>query len=63
MQHFATQERQTDTFWPTREALWAIVAGLGDRDTTCAIVGSMVVLVAGHEGLPPKWLIRREPLE
>jgi ADP-ribosylglycohydrolase len=45
------------------EALWATVAGLGDRDTTCAIVGSIVALAAGHKGLPLGWLNRREPLE
>ncbi len=44
------------------EALWATVAGLGDRDTTCAIVGSIVALATGREGLPPAWLSRREPL-
>ncbi|MFH1748850.1 MAG: ADP-ribosylglycohydrolase family protein [Planctomycetota bacterium] len=44
------------------EAMWATVAGLGDRDTTCAIVGSIVVLATGHEGLPQEWLRRREPL-
>ena len=31
------------------EALWLTVSGLGDRDTTCAIVGSIVVLYTGIE--------------
>jgi ADP-ribosylglycohydrolase len=44
------------------EALWATVSGLGDRDTTCAIVGGIVALRVGAEGLPRDWLARREPL-
>lgn len=42
------------------EALWQTVAGLGDRDTTCAIVGGIVALSAGE--VPREWLRRREPL-
>lgn len=41
------------------QALWATVSGLGDRDTTCAIVGSIVAL---RSPVPPEWLRRREPL-
>ncbi len=44
------------------EALWTTVSGLGDRDTTCAIVGGIVALGAGAE-IPPAWLASREPLE
>lgn len=44
------------------EALWTTVSGLGDRDTTCAIVGGIVSLGAGAE-IPPEWLASREPLE
>jgi ADP-ribosylglycohydrolase len=44
------------------EALWLTVSGLGDRDTTCAIVGSIVALVKGRSGLPAGWLAAREPL-
>lgn len=44
------------------EALWAAVAGQGDMDTTCAIVGSLVVLCT-REGIPEEWLARVEPLE
>lgn len=40
-------------------ALWTTVAGLGDMDTTCAIVGGIVALAAE---IPPAWLDRREPL-
>lgn len=42
-----------------REALWATVAGLGDRDTTCAIVGGLVGI---HCAAPREWLSSREPL-
>lgn len=40
------------------DALWQTVAGLGDRDTTCAIVGGIV----GAENLPHSWLQERESL-
>lgn len=41
-------------------ALWRTVAGLGDRDTTCAIVGG--ILAAGGAAIPEAWLAAREPL-
>lgn len=41
------------------QALWSTVAGLGDRDTTCAIVGGIVALNAD---IPEQWLDRCEPL-
>lgn len=41
-------------------AMWVTVASLGDRDTTCAIVGGIVALSAGQ--VPPEWVERREPL-
>lgn len=44
------------------EAMWATVSGLGDRDTTCAIVGGIVALRVGATGLPAAWLAKREPL-
>jgi ADP-ribosylglycohydrolase len=44
------------------EAMWATVSGLGDRDTTCAIVGGIVALRVGRGGLPATWLAQREPL-
>ena len=44
------------------EALWATVSGLGDRDTTCAIVGGIVVMYVGVEGIPPEWLEHREQI-
>ncbi|HEX8697264.1 MAG TPA: ADP-ribosylglycohydrolase family protein [Myxococcaceae bacterium] len=45
------------------EALWSTVSGMGDRDTTCAIVGGIVVLSAGHESIPAAWLAARERLK
>ncbi|HLJ81448.1 MAG TPA: ADP-ribosylglycohydrolase family protein [Ktedonobacterales bacterium] len=44
------------------EALWQTVSALGDRDTTCAIVGGIVVMYTGVEGIPPDWRAAREPL-
>lgn len=43
-------------------ALWDTVSGLGDRDTTCAIVGGIVVLRTGAGAIPERWLISAEPL-
>jgi ADP-ribosylglycohydrolase len=45
------------------EAMWTTVAGLGDRDTTCAIVGGIVVLATGAAAIPPAWRLAREPIE
>lgn len=43
-----------------REALWTTALGLGDVDTTCAIVGGIVALSSGE--IPPEFLAHREPL-
>lgn len=43
-------------------AMWLTVSGLGDRDTTCAIVGGIVGLTCGRSGIPDGWLAAREPL-
>jgi ADP-ribosylglycohydrolase len=43
-------------------AMWETVSALGDRDTTCAIVGRILALHVGTERLPSGWLERREPL-
>lgn len=43
-----------------REALWTTLRGGGDRDTTCAMVGGIVVLFCRR--VPRDWLERREPL-
>ena len=44
------------------EALWHTVAGLGDRDTTCAIVGGIVGARVGVAGIPREWREKRESL-
>jgi ADP-ribosylglycohydrolase len=41
-------------------ALWETVLGLGDIDTTCAIVGGIVALSA--PAIPEAWSAAREPL-
>lgn len=43
-----------------KEALWWTVRGMGDCDTTCAIVGGIVSLAVAE--LPEDWLQHREPL-
>ncbi len=43
------------------EAMWQTLSALGDKDTTCAMVGGIVVLRTGLEGVPTEWLRRREP--
>jgi ADP-ribosylglycohydrolase len=41
-------------------ALWATVSGMGDRDTTCAIVGGMLASDAEMR-IPEDWVSRVEP--
>lgn len=43
--------------------MWTTVSGLGDRDTTCAIVGGILALRSGAGPIPRDWLAAREPLE
>jgi ADP-ribosylglycohydrolase len=46
------------------EAIWTTVRGLGDRDTTCAIVGGIVAgSDKGAETIPSYWLQAREALQ
>jgi ADP-ribosylglycohydrolase len=51
--------RHLDNF---EAAMWTTVSGLGDRDTTCAIVGGIVAMYVGVEGIPTAWLQARESL-
>lgn len=44
------------------EAMWTTVSGLGDRDTTCAIVGG-IICSNPNTVVPAGWLAAREPLE
>lgn len=43
------------------EALWLTVSGLGDRDTTCAMVGGIVAL-SSRTPIPTAWVGARETL-
>ena len=43
--------------------LWDAVTAGGDRDTICAIVGSVLALSAPAESIPRAWIDAREPLE
>lgn len=52
--------RHLDNF---EEAFWCTVAALGDRDTTCAMVGGIVALADMGRTIPPEWDAAREPLE
>jgi ADP-ribosylglycohydrolase len=45
------------------EAMWQTVSALGDRDTTCAIVGGIVSLQVGESGIPAEWREARERWE
>ncbi|NOK59651.1 MAG: ADP-ribosylglycohydrolase [Chloroflexi bacterium AL-W] len=44
------------------EALWLTATGLGDVDTTCAMVGGIVASYTGVEGILNNWHAAREPL-
>jgi ADP-ribosylglycohydrolase len=44
------------------EALWLTATGLGDVDTTCAIVGGVVACFTGSGAIPDAWRQAREPL-
>lgn len=43
-------------------ALWTTIAGLGDRDTTAAIVGGIVASRVGVGGIPAAWIAAAEPI-
>lgn len=44
------------------QAHWLTTSGLGDVDTTCAMVGGIVALARGVERIPQAWREAREPL-
>ena len=44
------------------EALWAAIRVGGDVDTNCAIIGGIVALAVGAEGIPDEWTASRESL-
>jgi ADP-ribosylglycohydrolase len=43
------------------EAIWLTLSGLGDGDTTAAIVGGIVALRCGIDGIPLEWQQNCEP--
>jgi ADP-ribosylglycohydrolase len=43
------------------EALWLTVSGLGDRDTTCAMVGGIVVN-SSSASISSQWQVNSEPI-
>ena len=51
--------RHPDDF---QEAMWETVSALGDRDTTCAIVGGILACRVGVAGIPAFMREAREPL-
>jgi ADP-ribosylglycohydrolase len=53
-------DRSLESF---EEAMWTTLVGLGDRDTTCAIVGGIVALATGPQSIPKEWLDARESLK
>ncbi len=44
------------------DALWSTASARGDVDTTCAIVGGIVVLSTGADAIPEPWTRHREAL-
>jgi ADP-ribosylglycohydrolase len=44
------------------DAMWTTVSALGDRDTTCAIVGGVVAMSVGLPGIPDSFVAARESL-
>jgi len=44
------------------ETIWQTLAGQGDCDTICAIVGGITAMRVGIEGVPPNWIQSCEPL-
>src|SRR5262249_54278958 len=51
-----------EALYDYEEALWLTASGGGDRDTTSAMVGGIVVMYTGIESIPQIWRDRREAL-
>jgi ADP-ribosylglycohydrolase len=45
------------------DAIWETASVHGDIDTNCAIVGGIVAMVVGQDGIPKDWLAAREALK
>jgi ADP-ribosylglycohydrolase len=46
-----------------QDAMWLTVSALGDRDTTCSIVGGVAACALGIQGIPAEWCAARELLQ
>lgn len=44
------------------EALWSAIRVGGDIDTNCAIIGGIVAMAVGKDGIPDEWIVCRESL-
>ena len=44
------------------EALWLTASGIGDVDTTCAMVGGIVALSVGMEAIAHEWRAACDPV-
>ncbi len=44
------------------DAIWLTISGQGDVNTTGAMVGGIVAMSTGLDGLPAAWRSSREPL-
>ena len=51
--------RSPDDF---EDTLWTTARGLGDVDTTCAIVGGITVMRTGSASIPQSWMMATEVL-
>lgn len=67
--HVSAQDTVPFVIWCAGEslsnfarAMWLTASGLGDVDTTCAMVGGIVACYVGESGLPMDWIQRTEPL-
>ena len=45
------------------EALWTAIRVHGDIDTNCAIIGGIVALSHGADGIPTQWRLNRERID
>ena len=67
--HMSAQDTVPFALWCAGEslsdyenALWLTASGLGDVDTNCAIVGGIVAVYVGYDGIPSEWIQYRGPL-
>jgi ADP-ribosylglycohydrolase len=46
-----------------KEGIWKAISALGDRDTVCAIVGSILAVSCNRPIIPPEWISKTEDPE